>query len=96
MRHFIVELTYTVTFEQLADAIPLHRAFLQTGYDRGWVLFSGPQLPKTGGIIAIRMESLDAVKAFLEDDPFKLMGLAQYRFVEFDMVKCQPLLDSWR
>ena len=96
MRHFIVELTYTVTFEHLADVIPLHRAFLQTAYERGWVLCSGPQLPKTGGIIVMRMESLEAVTTFFEGDPFKLRRLADYRFIEFDMVKRQSLLDAWR
>ena len=96
MRHFIVELTYTVPFEQLADVIPLHRSFLQAGYERGDVLCSGPQLPKTGGIIVLRSDSLDAVKAFFAEDPFFVRGLAAYRFIEFDMVRWQPLLESWR
>ena len=60
------------------------------------MLCSGPQLPKTGGIIVMRMDSLEAVTAFFEGDPFKLRRLADYRFIEFDMVKRQPLLDAWR
>lgn len=96
MPHFIVELIYNVSFEQLAEMIPAHRAFLQTGYEREWVLFSGPQLPKVGGIIVIRMDSIENAKAFFDNDPFKVNHLAEYRFIEFDMVKCQPLLDSWR
>ncbi len=95
MRHFIVELTYTVPFEQLAEALPEHRAFLQPAYDQELALFSGPQLPRTGGIIVMRMESLDDVKAFFTGDPFYKRGLATYRYIELDMVKRQPFLERW-
>lgn len=96
MKHYIVELTYHVPFDQMTDVLPLHRAFLQKGYERGDVLCSGPQLPKTGGIIVMRAESLEAIRAFFTDDPFQARGLASYRFIEFDMVKWQPNLDNWR
>ena len=95
MRHFIIELTYTVPFEDLADTLPAHRAFLQPAYDRELVLFSGPQLPKAGGVIVMRMESMDEVKAFFAHDPFHVRGLAAYRFIEIDMVKRQPFMDRW-
>ncbi len=35
MKHFLVEIQYLVPVEQMADILPDHRAFLQTGYDKG-------------------------------------------------------------
>lgn len=95
MHHFIVELTYTVPFEQLAGALPAHRAYLQAGYDQGWLLFSGPQIPKIGGIIVARARSLDDLKHFFLNDPFQGQGLASYRYIEFEPVKRQPFMDDW-
>ena len=86
MRHFIVELTYTVPFEQLADVIPLHRSFLQAGYERGDVLCSGPQLPKTGGIIVL-------------DDSACMVDMARYLvgfFLDESCGKCVPCREGLR
>ncbi len=49
MKHFLVDIHYLVPVEQLADILPDHRAFLQTGYTLGLLLFSGPKEPRTGG-----------------------------------------------
>ena len=95
MKFFLVELTYTIPAEQLGDATTEHRAYLQKGYDQGMLLFSGPQVPRVGGIIIARGQSQQDVEAFFQQDPFQLKGLATYRFVQFDPVKRQPLLDDW-
>ena len=95
MHHYIVELTYNVPFDELAETLPEHRKYLAGAYDQGLLLFSGPQLPKTGGVIVARMSSMEELRTFFAGDPFNRQGLASYRFIEFDMVKCQPLLDDW-
>jgi uncharacterized protein YciI len=95
VHHFIVELTYRVPFDDLAETLPDHRKYLQTAYDQGFLLFSGPQLPKIGGIIVARMPSLDDVRRFFAEDPFQKKGLADYRYIEFDMVKRQGFMDHW-
>lgn len=95
MKHFVIELTYTVPFEQLESIVPEHRAFLQTGYDRGWLLCSGPQMPRTGGIIVVRAPSREELEQFFLGDPFQATGVARYRFVEFEPVRRQPCLADW-
>lgn len=95
MKHFIVELTYTVPVEELGEAITEHRAFLQLGYDRKWLLCSGPQVPRLGGMIVARAPTQEDLQQFFEQDPYKLKGLATYRFVEFEPVKYQPLFGDW-
>lgn len=95
MKHFVIEVTYSVPFEQMAHIVPDHRAFLQLGYDRGWLLMSGPQVPKTGGMIVARAPSLVELQQFFQDDPFLKNSVATYRYVEFEPVKRQALLEDW-
>ena len=95
MKHFIVEITYTVPAEQLGDVTPEHRAYLQTGYDSGLLLFSGPQVPRVGGIAVARAASLEEIQQFFADDPYQKRGLAIYRFVEFNPVKNQAFMEPW-
>lgn len=95
MKHFVIQTTFNVPFEQLGDALTEHRAFLQHGYDRGWILCSGPQNPRVGGIIVVRGPSLADLQAFFAEDPYQKKGLAQYRFIEFEPVKRQAFLEEW-
>ena len=95
MKHFIVEINYTVPTEQLGDMTDQHRAFLQKGYDQGWLLCSGPRVPRTGGIVVARAPTLEDLQSFFANDPYKLSGMATYQFVEFQPVKYNPLLEGW-
>lgn len=95
MRHFIVLLNFTTPFEQFGDAVPHHRAFLQEGYDRGLLLLSGPQQPKTGGIVVARAESLEDLQAFFARDPYKARRLAEHAYLEFTPVKWQDSVAEW-
>ena len=95
MKHFIVEITYAVPLEQIAQVRPEHRDFLQTGFDRGLLLMSGPLNPPTGGIAVARAESQEEIQAFFAQDPYNLNGMTTYGFVEFDPVKRQPFLETW-
>ncbi len=95
MRHFIIELTYTVSFDELQAALPEHRTFLNAGYELGRVLVSGPQEPKTGGIIVARAPGLDDLKAYFAEDPLQKKGLAVYRFIEFNPVRRQAFIEDW-
>jgi uncharacterized protein YciI len=54
MKHFIVEATYRAPLEQIREATPRHRAWLQQGYDQGLFLCSGPQDPPVGGFLVAR------------------------------------------
>jgi uncharacterized protein YciI len=95
MKHFIIELTYTVSAERLAEIVVEHRAFLATGYARGWLLMSGPQAPRVGGMVVARAPSLEAIQQFFQDDPYQVKGAATYRFVEFEPVRLQEWMKGW-
>jgi len=95
MKHFMIDIQYKRPVEELAEILPLHRAFLQMGYDAGLLLFSGPKNPKTGGIVIARAESLQAIQAFFAQDPYLLNQAAEYTYVEFEPVKHQEFLKDW-
>lgn len=95
MKHFVVEISYIAPLSSIDAALADHRAFLQAGYDQGMLLCSGPQEPRTGGIVLARAASRDDLKAFFRTDPFQVRNLAKYRFVEFAPVKHQGWMEDW-
>jgi len=95
MKHFLLEWVYLVPLEQIEAATPDHRAYLQTGYDKGMLLMSGPQVPRTGGLILLRAHTREEAEAFAHSDPFFLRHLGKPRIVEFNPVKRQSFLEDW-
>jgi uncharacterized protein YciI len=96
MKHFVLEGEYLVPFEELADLIPTHRAFLQKGYDAGFFLCSGPQTGGRGGFLIARAESLEDLQELLADEPFtKAKKIRFSRVTEFNPAQHQPILKDW-
>lgn len=95
MKHFLVDIHYSVPVEQLVDILPAHRAFLQTGYASGILLMSGPKEPRTGGYAIARSDSQEELEVFFKDDPYHIKQVATHTFVEFKPVLFQPWMDDW-
>jgi uncharacterized protein YciI len=96
MQHFVLEGEHLVPFEELADLVGLHRAFLQKGYDDGFFLCSGPQIPARGGFLIARAESLAKLQELLAEEPFTKAGKMRFsRITQFDPVQHQPVLRDW-
>jgi uncharacterized protein YciI len=95
VKHFIVEATYLVPFEQIRETIPSHRAFLQKGYDLGLFLCSGPKEPPIGGYLVARADSKADLEALFESEPFGAKGLARFAFTEFQPAKRQAWMERW-
>lgn len=95
MNYFLVEITYTAPIEVIDMIVADHRKFLQTGYDQGWLLMSGPMNPKTGGIVVARAPSMQEIQAFFFNDPYHQHQAATYNFIEFKPVMYQPFLQDW-
>jgi len=95
MKHYIIEITYKVPFEELQGTLAAHRSFLDEGYAKGLLLMSGPQNPKTGGMVVARAESPEEIKEYFNRDPYHTEGLAEHRFVEFTPVKNNAMIKDW-
>lgn len=95
MKHFVVEITYTAPIGRIDELLAAHREFLVKGYLEEMILMSGPQTPRTGGIVLARAASKEDLEAFFENDPYKKDGAASYRIIEFTPVRHQSFMNMW-
>lgn len=95
MKHFIVEIIYKAPIEKINEVRDRHRKFLEAGYEKGIILMSGPQVPRTGGIIVARGNSMEDISEFLAEDPYQKEKVAEYKFIEFSPVHFQNILSEW-
>ena len=95
MKHFVVEIDYKVSLEKIEETRLEHRDYLKKGYENKIILLSGPQVPRIGGIVIARGESMEEIAEFFLKDPFQIKGLAEYHYIEFKPANYQELLNEW-
>jgi uncharacterized protein YciI len=95
MKFFIVDIHYSVPYERIAEIVQDHRAFLQKGFDSGFLLLSGPKEPRSGGFVICKAQSLEKIVEYFDFDPYKLSNASTYTFMEFSPIKYQPWLADW-
>lgn len=83
MNLFIISLFYKATLADVDKHLAGHNAFLTKYYENGSFICSGPKVPRTGGIILCKADSYGSVVAIIEEDPFKINGMADYDITEF-------------
>ena len=80
---FVISLTYVCELSEVERHIDAHMEYLEQHYKSGVFLASGRKVPRTGGVILARSESLAALNKILSADPFKVHQLAKYEVTEF-------------
>jgi len=84
---YIIELHYTVSTAELDTYLLAHRAYLDESYAKGIFIASGPQHPRTGGIILAHNVSKETLAEIMDNDPFMVHKVATYKIIEFNPVK---------
>ncbi len=84
---FIIDLEYKAPLEEIDAHLAAHRDFLESYYQKGLLLASGPKNPRTGGIIIALGNDLSVIEAMIQADPFFEKKLAHYSITEFFPVK---------
>lgn len=92
---FIVRLTYKKPPAEVERHLAAHREYLDRHYADGAFLCSGPQNPRSGGIILCRAADRAAVEALTCDDPFRIHGVADYEIVAFSPTKHLPGFEAF-
>jgi uncharacterized protein YciI len=92
---FIIELTYIKSLEYVEKYLAEHRNFLEDGYKNNYFVASGPQNPRTGGIVISQLKNRDQLEAILKKDPFSIHEIADYRVIEFNPVKYHKNFSSF-
>lgn len=95
MKHFIVIIKYIVPIEKIDKYLAEHRDYLTKGYELKILLASGPQNPRTGGILIAKANSVQELDKFCENDPFYSNSCATYEYLEFQPVKFQEDFRGW-
>lgn len=95
MKHFIVEITYSGSADILDAARLKHRDHLGDGYRAGLLLYSGPTVPRGGGIVVARADSREDVESFFAKDPLHAARVADFRIIEFEPVLHHPGMKAW-
>ena len=80
---FIVLLHYIQPLTVIETHIAEHRDFLDRHYAAGHFIASGPQLPRTGGVILAKGLNREELDAVLAEDPFHREKAASYQVIEF-------------
>lgn len=80
-------LRYLVPLEKIDAHLVAHREFLDTLYAQGHLIASGPQIPRTGGVIISTLKDRKTFLNIFAADPYMQFGLAEYQIYEFDAVK---------
>lgn len=92
---FIIKLRYIAPIDQVDKYLIEHRAYLDTCYANGNYLASGPQVPRTGGIILAQGASKIQIDELMQKDPFMIHGIAEYDVIEFDAIKAIDGVKDW-
>ena len=95
MKYYIIESKFARPITDFRDVVPEHRNYLQMRCDDGIVLFSGPKATRDGEVMVVRMESDDALKEFLDSEPYRKTGNATYTFASFTPTLKNPMVDRW-
>jgi len=86
----LIELKFTVPLTEVDKYLRAHREFLDTHYAYGNFLVSGPKDPRTGGVIVALLDDLEKVKAIMKQDPYYLVGIAEYSYMKFQPTRFHP------
>jgi uncharacterized protein YciI len=87
---FVVQLHYKLPMEEVEKFVLAHRQFLDVGYQKNYLIASGPKNPRTGGVILSQLQNRAQLEDFLSKDPFFVHGVADFEITEFLPVKFHP------
>ncbi|AIR62031.1 YciI family protein [Cedecea neteri] len=91
---YVVVLTYIKPLEEVDAQIPAHVEWLKKGYAEGVFLASGRRIPRNGGVILAKCDSIESLEARLSQDPFQKLNIAKAEILPFEATMKTQLLDA--
>lgn len=91
MKTFAVTYTYAASAEDLAAVRPTHREWLAEQLEAGALLASDPMVDMPTALLIWRAESLEALSALLDQDPFDIAGFIGERTI----AEWNPVFGPW-
>ncbi|MCF6808258.1 YciI family protein [Thiotrichales bacterium 19S9-12] len=92
---FLIDITYKKSLDDVQNVLAEHRQYLREyTINKGILLASGPKSPRTGGVIIAKGEQEDIDK-MIQNDPFYIHDVAEYKVTTFDPLNRQECLSQW-
>jgi uncharacterized protein YciI len=92
---FVILLKYIKPIDIVDKHLEAHRAFLTKCYAQDLLIASGPQIPRTGGVILSQIQDRGQLDEIISQDPFNINKIAEYTIIEFDPVKYHANFSSF-
>lgn len=72
-----------------------HMAYTQKAMDSGMIFLSGLKTDMSGGVFLMKAEKPEEIESYLAREPFKLNGIQEYRWAEFNIHFINPQPVQW-
>lgn len=95
MKYFIVE--SIIKNAELMDDNKMkeHKAYTQKAMDEGLILITGLKEDMSGVVFTMKSESIEKVDEYLNNEPFKIYGIQDYKVIEFSPHYINPSPGEW-
>lgn len=84
---FVIILNYQKPLDIVDQHLIAHRNYLEEAYKKNQLIASGPQNPRTGGVLISQLTNKDELMEIIRKDPFYINEVANYNVIEFTPVK---------
>ena len=84
MRYFIVQGKIKNQDKMNDSIMKEHMAYSKKAMNNGLILMSGLKSDMSGGIFVIKADSVEKINDYLNNEPFKVYGIQDYKVTEFD------------
>ena len=84
MKYFIVEGTLKNPNKIDDTIMKEHMSYTQKAMDKGLILMSGLKSDMSGGLFVIKSKSIETLKDYISNEPFKTYDIQDYKIIEFD------------
>lgn len=91
---YVVVLTYVKPLQEVDAQIPEHVKWLKRGYAEGVFLASCRRIPRNGGVILAKCDSIESLEERLSQDPFQKLKIAEAEIIPFDASMRSELLEN--
>jgi uncharacterized protein YciI len=91
---FIIDINYTASLEEIDKHMFDHVKYLQAHYEKNVFIASGRKVPRTGGIILCIADTEKDVNLIINEDPFYIHQLAEFKVTEFLSSQVHPDLEN--
>lgn len=83
MKYFIVEGIIKNADLMDENKMKEHMAYTQKAMDENLILMSGLKEDMSGAVFVMKAESIEKLEDYLANEPFKVCGIQDYKFIEF-------------